>query len=99
MKTKPNTLARLVEMMKCRFEFRLMANAASCEANEFPCGLCRGEGLLIKTVRFSPLRKSSQFFKKKNGQDIIGIETCECPACYGTGVNQEMLAEKIKGIA
>lgn len=95
-RTAPNTFARYIENTKHRSFAVLHSYETGPDAEQFPCTLCGGEGVILKTVKYSRLRNFSGFFKDKHENDITGKEVVFCPTCHGSGVDEKALVEFIQ---
>jgi DnaJ-class molecular chaperone len=91
-KSKPNSLSRLIENMHIRAQMFLSRKTEQSEESiKFPCPVCEGHGSLIKTISFSRQNSSTQFIRNNKGQPITAIDYCDCPACYGSGADEEQM--------
>jgi hypothetical protein len=89
------SLAKYIKMRAARFSSVLAAACPLEESEKCPCRACYGEGVLVAYTEFGRTRKTDERLKGNDGANIVCIDAMPCPACSGTGVDQEAFLKNV----
>ncbi|WP_018014123.1 hypothetical protein [Teredinibacter turnerae] len=98
--TEPRTFARYIENLKQQaitFSAFLLTKDANPLAEDFPCAVCGGEGLLVKESRYKKVR-GGVFFQSVHEKEIRSTELILCPCC-DRGADQSAIDNYAKELA
>jgi len=91
------SLKGYLSLQKSRLINLLMYGGVVPEADEYPCELCGGDGIIIKNVQISRCKNPNTSIENPNTNLPISFkEPMICPSCNGNGLNQKAFLDSVE---